>query len=1042
MKKNYSMRVMLLLLLFVTSIAWAQERIVKGKVTSTEDGSPVPGVNVVIKGTTNGTTTDADGVYSLSVPADGGILVFSFIGLKTEEIAVNARTVVDIGLGLDVTQLSEIVVTGYGTQRRDDIIGNTAQVKGGAIASIPVQSFDAALGGRAAGVQVSIPNGVLNNPPVFRIRGTNSINLSSYPLIVIDGVPTFTGDQSSTLSASNPLSSINPSDIESMEILKDAAATAIYGSRAANGVVLITTKKGKKGKAKVNYDGWVGVTSPYRQWDMLNAEQYMTIKNEGLANVGAAPRYLPAEGPDGNTIDTDWSDVLFRTGVSSSHSLNVQGGTDATSYFFSTGYTKQEGIIVGNDFDRMSVRFNVDHKLNDWFSLGISTNYANELNHSIVNSGSIDGNSYASSGIGRLALSLPPNVSPYKNDGTYNLNGNQIGSMGNTENITFQNPQPMIDNNYSDTENDRVQGNVYLQISPLKGLNVRTVYGIDYLNATNRNFYTALQGDGFSSAGSTFSTLRKLKRSVWTTTAQYDKVIAEKHNLNVLIGTEQQTSTNEGFGLSRIGVSDPFFNVIQGGWTTNNTSGLEIGENYLWSGFGRLDYNFNKKYYFGTSFRRDGYSAFAKDFKYGNFYSFSAAWDIAKESFWESLSGKVNSFRLRGSYGTVGNQSGIDNYAASSFYNSGYYNGGATLFFTQAGNNGLFWETSKKLDVGVTFGLFNDRISGEVAWYKNNIDGMLLNVPQAPSTGMPNNPLANVGSMFNQGIEITLNATPINKGEFTWNTSINFSTNKNEITQLAPGTDFITSATSGLETASITQPGYAIGTLWVVKSDGVNPENGRRIFVTKSGERVQYDHSAAPGTRYTKLDGTAYPAGIVSGVDNVPYANTNPKYYGGFDNTVRYKNFDLNVLFTYMGGFSVYNGTRATVLDQRFWNSTTAVLDRWQNPGDVTDIPRLVYADNTSNGSAFPISANVEKGDFVKLRNVMLGYKLPSSAISKIGLASVRVYASGQNLFVITGYTGPDPEVSSNGNANLRQGIDRNTVPNGRTFTLGVNLGF
>ena len=392
------------------------QKTVSGKVTD-DKGNPIPNVSVVVKGSSTGTVTKSDGTYSLTVPSNSKTLVFSSVDMTPEEVSIGNQSTVDVSMKAADKSLQEVVVVGYGTQRKSDLTGNIATVKGAAIADKPVPSFDAALAGRAAGVQITVPNGVLNNPPVFRIRGTNSINLSSYPLIVIDGVVTFTGDVSQTLAASNVLSNINPSDIESMDILKDAAATAIYGSRAANGVVVITTKRGKKGKAKVTYDGWVGWTTPTRMWDMLNAQQYMDIKNEGLSNVGAAARYLPTNGPDGKMIDTDWSDVIYRTGFSHSHNLSIGGGSDNTNYYFSIGYTDQEGIIRKNDFDRKSVRFNVDHKVNNWFTVGINSSYANEMNRAALNSGSLPGAAFASGGVGRLALSLPPNVSPYNNDG-------------------------------------------------------------------------------------------------------------------------------------------------------------------------------------------------------------------------------------------------------------------------------------------------------------------------------------------------------------------------------------------------------------------------------------------------------------------------------------------------------------------------------------------------------------------------------------------------------------------------------------------------
>ncbi len=1024
----------------MTTSSWAQ-RTISGKVTD-DKGVPIPNASILIKGTQTGTVSNADGSFSLSVPANAKTLVFSSVGMATQEVNIGNQTSLSVSLQSAAdASLQEVVVVGYGTQRRADVTANIATVKGSAVADKPVQSFDAALAGRAAGVQITVPNGVLNNPPVFRIRGTNSINLSSYPLIVIDGVVSFTGDVSQTLSASNVLSNINPADIESMDILKDAAATAIYGSRAANGVVIITTKKGKRGKARVGYDGWAGWTQPARLWDVLNADQYMEIKNEGLANVGSAPRYLPTNGPDGKPINTNWLDVVYRTGFSHSHNASISGGSDATTYYFSGGYTKQEGIIRKNDFDRKTIRFNGDHKANSWLSLGLNASYVNELNTAALNSGSLPDAAFASAGVGRLAITLPPNVSPYNNDGTYNLNGNAIGRMNNLETITFNNPVPMLDNNYSNTENNRFIGSAYVQVKPVSWVTFRSTYGMDYLNTDNKNFYTKLQGDGYSNNGTAFSTLGKNRRWTWANTLQFDKTFASAHSASLLVGSEQQRTTFEGFGVYRQGLSDDFFTVIQGGFNTPLTQGMGLSENYLASVFARANYDYQKKYFVGGSFRRDGYSAFAKGLKYGNFYSVSAGWDLSKENFMANISNVLNSFKLRGSYGTVGNISGIGNYASNSFFSAGQYNGTPTLVFSQAGNDKLTWETSKKTDIGLTFGLWNNLISGEIAWYKNDIDGLLLNVPNAPSTGMPNAVLQNVGTMYNQGLEITLNAAPVRGRNFQWNTSLNFTYNNNKVTSLAPGVNSITTATS-LETPSITLPGYPAGMLYLVETRGVDAATGRRIFVRADGKELLYDHSAPTASRWTFRDNGQVAPAINPGLDQKVWKNSTPKYYGGFDNTFRYGNFDLNVLVTYQLSFYVYNGTRASILDQRFWNNSVEVLNRWRKPGDVTNIPRLVYADNVSNGSANPITENAQKGDFLKLRSITLGYNLPNSLVGKAGISSARFYVSGQNLGIITQYTGPDPEVSSNGNGNLNQGIDRNTVANGRVITVGVNIGF
>lgn len=1032
---------MLLLLVLCCGVIFAQST-VTGKVTD-EMGEPIPNASVIVKGLNIGTMTKEDGTFTINVPENGKVLIISGVGKAPMEVTIRDRSTIDVQLKDEDSELDEVVVVGYGVQNRKEITGNIVSIKGAAVADKPVQSFESALAGRAAGVQITVPNGVLNSTPVFRIRGTNSINLSSQPLIVIDGVVVFTGDAGSSLASTNALSNLNPSDIESMDILKDAAATAIYGSRAANGVVVITTKKGKKGQAKLTYDGWVGSTKAMRLWEILDAEEYMTIKNEGRRNLGLSDTYLPDQDAQGNLINTNWLDVIYRTGTSHNHNVNVSGANDRTSYYFSAGYTEQEGIVRGNDFDRKTIRLNADHKATNWLNFGINASYANELNKTSINTGA-DGGSFASAGAARLALALPPNVAPYNNDGSYNLNGPALGRGKNLENITFYNPVPILDLNYSTTEQNRFMGSAYVIVKPIKNITLKSNFGIDYLTTTSKNFYTPLAGDGYSVNGSSFAISNNNKRHTFTNTAQYDNVFNGVHSFSALIGSESQKSVNESFGLSRSNISDDFFTTIQGGWSINNPTGVGQGENFLASYFGRINYDYDKKYFLSGVIRRDGYSAFAPGKKWGNFYSVSAAWDIAKESFFSDgkLGEIFTSLKLRGSYGTTGNISGIPNFAHYTFFSgTGLYNGNPTLTFSQAGNPNLTWETSKKTDFGLTFGILNDRISGEIAYYRNDIDGLLLRVPNTLSVGMPNSVLFNIGEMYNKGIEITLNATVITGKDFTWNTSFNFTSNKNEVVSLAEGVDNIITATS-LETASITMPGYSLGMTYVIETRGVDPQTGRRIVVNENGRELLYDHSATAGQRYTYRDNGQVAPNLNTSLAQKVWKNTLPKYYGGFDNNFRYKNFDLNILLTYQLGFYVYNGTRATILDQRFWNSSKEALNRWQKPGDVTTVPRLVYGDNTSNGSAYAISDNVEKGDFLKFRNISLGYTIPSPMLSKLKLSNARVYFSAQNPFIITKYTGPDPETSTNGTSNTSQGVDRNGVGNARVLTVGLNVGF
>ncbi len=1030
-------------LLFAGSLL--AQKTVTGKVTD-DKGNPIPNASVLVKGTTTGTSTKADGTFSLTVPSNAKALIVSAIDMTTQERAIGSQTSLDFSLTQEDKTISEVVVVGYGTQRKKEVTGSIASIKGAAIANKPVQSFEQALGGRAAGVQVTIPSGVLNAQPVIRIRGTNSISLSSYPLIVIDGVPAYTGDFSGTSAAGNALASINPNDIESIDVSKDAAASAIYGSRAANGVVFVTTKKGKGGKSKVTLDSWVGFSKTFGLPDLLDAFQYTDHKNEALVNAGTfnatTNAFVLTNGPDGQPINTRWYDYVYRTGIQHSNTVSVSGANEATSYYFSAGYTDQQGIIKKNDFKRISVLMNLDHKAGKAITVGGKLQYSNEQNLAAVSSGSL-GDAFATAGLGRVPLVTAPNISPFNNDGTYNYSGALIGVMGNKQGqVGFNNPAIQLDLNRNNSEANHILANAYVQVKPVKWATFRSTFGLDYIYIDNQVFFHPISGEGFASNGSASSWFNKSKRWVWTNTVQFDRTFAEKHNFSLLGGIEQQKSDFVGYGLNRIGVTDPAFTDIQGGWQTPNTAGLGIGENYLYSEFGRLNYNYAGKYFLSGNLRRDGASQLGLNSKYGTFWGVSAGWEITKEKFWTGGLDKIfSSFKLRTSYGRVGNIGGLGNFQSLSVFSSGLYGGNGTVAFSQAGNSNLGWESSTKFDLGLNFGFLRDRITAEITYYKNDIDDMILFVPQPPSAGLPSNIPQNIGTMYNKGLELAINATPIQKKDFTWNTSFNITYNKNEVTSLAPGINNIISSTGGLENPSITVPGSPIGMLFVTRTNGVDPATGRRIFLDKNGREVFFQHVAPSGQfRFSYADGTVAPT--VSSADAVVYKNTNPKYVGGFDNTIRFKDFELNALFTYQLGFHIYFGTNAGLRDQRFWNNSTDILRKWKKPGDVTDIPKAVFGDNISNGSAFPLDINVFKGDFIKLRTLSLGYNIPRNLLEKARISTARFYISGNNLAIITKYPGPDPEVSSNGNGTTNQGVDRNTVGNARTITVGLNIGF
>ena len=888
----------------------------------------------------------------------------------------------------------------------------------------------------------------MGNQAVIRIRGVNSITLSSYPLIVIDGVPSWNGDNlNQNQAANNPLANINQADIESIEVLKDASSAAIYGSRAAAGVILITTKKGKAGKFTVNFDSSVSFTKPFNLIDVLDAQQFTDIKNEGLRNAG-----IPANGTtrgfytmndaNGKLVDTNWYDIIYRTGVATNHSVSISGGNENTKYFLSAGQLEQEGMFVNNDFRRQTGRFTLDQKVTCWLTLGGTFNYTNSRNNGI-STGSVAGSTFDSSGAARLAFAQAPNVGPFNNDGTYNLAPTQIGQGNNLTPLQWPNVKYILDNNKISNQNDHFISNFYVGLKLAKGLNFKSLYGIDNLLVENKDFLGPLNGNGQQFIGVATNTMNRYSRKSIQNILDYNVSLSENHNLSALVGSERQYSKIDAWGASRRGVSDPFFNEYQGGFNTIVVSGNLLTENYLESYFGRVNYDFNKKYFVSVNARRDGYSAFAPDNKWGNFWGGSLGWNLTEESFFKNLvsSDIVNQLKLRASYGVVGNNQGLNDFASSSFYDAGVNGSNTTLFYNRAGNDKLKWETSNKTDLGLNFGLFNDVITGELGYYKNDIDGLILNVPQAASAGIPGNSiLANVGSMRNTGYEATLSAKILDKGSFKWNASFNITSQKNLVTALDANNSDIIVATQ-LENTNIIRVGQSIGNFYIVQTGGVNPANGRRIFFHGDGTAVQYDHSAPVATRWTKVSDGSVTRAANQALDAKVMGPALPTFFGGFNNTFAYKGFDLNVSVYFSGGNYVYNGTQAGLRDQRVWNNSVDVLNRWQNPGDVTDIPKIVFGDNVSNGSSMPISANLEKGDFMKVRNIALGYNLPKSLLDKMKLANFRFYLSAQNAFTFTNYSGFDPEISSNGNANGSPSVDRNSAPMARTFSFGFNLG-
>lgn len=1033
--------------LFLFNAATYAQQVISGKVV---DGTnePIPGVTLIIKSTSSGTTTDLDGNFQISTDNTLPLtLTASFLGFRSEEVDVfEADKSILITLNEDVQHLEEVVVVGYGTQTRREFTGSISSISGERVEEAPVQSFEQALQGAAAGVSISLPNGQLNSPPIIRIRGVNSISLSSYPLIVIDGIPVNTGNISDNRASNNPLGDINPSDIASIDILKDAASTAIYGSRAAGGVILITTKRGKTGKLTTSYNGWIGTTHSVRLPDVLNAEQYTEIKNEAILNaseidgVARQPTYFLSHNSDGSIVDTNWREYVYRTALSHNHTLNFSGGTDKTNYYLSFNHSDQQGILVGNEFKRTGVRFNLENRITDWFRITGGGVYNISSNKSF-DSGSLPGASMTTTGAARLALVLPPNIAPYNEDGSFNLNPNTgtLGSGNNLATIPLYNPVALFALSKYSSENSHFIGNVSASFRPFDQALFVTTYGIDRIDNENIAYGSPeLGSSSYSSGGSVTNISTLIQNESWTNTLTLNERIYNDHNISLLLGSDLQKNRISAWGANNTNASDNFFEYYQGGWGNFAPAGNSLAENIFLSYFSRLNYDFRNRYYITGNFRRDGNSALAPGRKYGNFGGVSAGWLISEEGFFKrsKLPEKIDNLKLNASWGRVGNGNLANSYSSYDLYSASLYGNAATWGITQQGNSELTWETSDQTNIGVGVSAFENKLDFEMTYFNNDVNGLILSVNQSPSKGIPGDAiLANVGSMYNRGLELSASYQILDSKDLSWNVSLNYTNIRNKVTALANNNEDIIGST-GSGNTNITRVGESIGSLYGLKTVGVNPENGQRVFLNSDGEEVQFNGLGV----WTYLDGT--PANALSGEDFYILGNALPKWYGGFVNNINYKNFELNLNFTFAGGNKIMNRTRSTLTDQIFFNSSTEILDRWTTPGQVTNVPRVVNGDRLSFGGSTPISEHVESGDFLRLQNVYFAYNIPTGTFSASNVQAIRVYAQITNALLFTKYTGVDPEVSANGNSNTAPGVEYNTAGIGRNYTLGVNLTF
>lgn len=1039
-------RLVLYILCLIATVSAAAQDVLQGRVIDARTQEPVIGAAIQIRGTHNNTVSDIDGNFSLKISGEEPYtLDVTFVGYLAQEIEVyDTSEPIEILLRENTRLLNEVVVVGYGTAKLRDLTASITSINKESLKGVTGNSIDNILEGHAAGVMVSTSGSQVGSAPVINIRGLASITSSVTPLYVVDGVPVNSSNIASSTDY-NPIADINPADIKSIDILKDAAASAMYGSRAAAGVVLITTNSGSAGKTKLTYDYNLGFNSATKLFTPMNAEQYTDIKNRGWLNNGGDSNNLPyatMTDKNGNIVNTNWVDLIFRTGLSQNHNLNLQGGNDKATYYLSGSYTTQEGITVDAKYDRFSFKGNGTYKLNKFVKIGFNTGYTYSKIHTADDSRG--GSLSAMGGLTRLAYVDLPNVPAYNEDGTFyasTLAPRNLGKGNNAIEVFYYNAMGLIDGGqYGESRTNRILANGYAEITPIKGLTLKTLYGIDWTLIQNESFSTPLHGGGYPDGSSRTGT-SNLRTWTWTNTANYQFDI-KKHHFDILFGVEASASNQHVVSRTGTTLSNPDQMYVEASYLTYGGSG-SIQESSLFSYISRFTYDWKSRYYLTANWRRDGLSKLGR--KWGNFYGISGAWRISDEPFFRDLRRTIDDLKIKVSYGVVGNAN-VGWYASKSVYSSSTYNGNVAYVSSGINDPNLGWEQTGTADVGFSASLLKGRFNIDVDYFYSRSKDLILDASQAYSTGIVGASVStNLGKTLNKGLEITVSGDLIRKKNFTWSSSFNISFVKNEVVELAD--DILYSSSTG---ANITTVGYSLAQLYTYPTDGIDPQTGRRVVLIKKADG-SYDRNlliykyGKGGAQLYELDGETLSKYTLSDWKPEISGNTKPTYYGGWSNTFRYKNWDAKVNFHFSGGNKILNAMRATLSDGRMWSGTKEYYDNiWQKPGDHAKYAKASYNDNYSNGTANLISDLIEDGDFLRLQSLSIGYQFNTKKWSQdLGISSVRLYAQAQNLFCLTGYTGFDPEINSYySSANLRSGIDLNTTPLTRTITFGANISF
>jgi len=1005
--------------------------------TVSDAKGPLPGVSVKFKGSNLGTVTDVNGKYTLNAPNGTGTLVFSFVGYTTKEVAIGNKAQIDAVLEELPKALNEVVVVGYGTQKRVDLTGSVGSVSGKALQDRPAINVEQELSGKIAGVNVSTNSGAPGGETKIRIRGYSSINAATDPLYVVDGVIWTAGG-----------SALNPNDIETIDVLKDASSTAIYGTRGANGVILVTTKRGKKG-GSVSYDAYGSISVMAKELPVLNSKEWLAVEDQSYANI---PKYDPAGWAAGNytkdnpvtertaligklfdknlnpLYDVDYQKATTRASYSQNHNVTFTGGSDNLTYGLFLNYADDEGIILNTYQKRYNARLTIDHQIKPWLKVGTSLNYNNSEQRTAD-----DGT--GGNNIPRMLIEMVPFIPVKYPDGSYGKRTDYPNLEGG------DNPVAQANEVHNLYRKSIFSGNGYLNLNLAPGLEFRSTIGVTTQVNLNPHYQTGLVGGATVDQSNSSASINEYNDTFWQfeNHLSYNKVFNKIHSLNVVVGTERQNFNELSVGSSTTGLSDDYFAYNNLG--VGATPGTPSSNYYAWqiqSYFGRINYGLEDKYLLTLTGREDGSSRFGPSKKYGFFPSAALAWRVSQENFLKDNK-TISDLKLRFSYGLTGN-SEIGQYQSQANLVSGttVTGGTGTIINTSSpGNPDLQWEKNSEFNLGVGFGLFNNRLNFDADAYYKKTKALLLNAPIPESSGY-NSVYKNIGSLENKGIELSINSVNIKTDNFSWNTSFNISFLKNKILHLGEANDDIFLAPTFLSQFNLLRVGEPASVFY-----------GYKVLGTWGTAE------AAEAAKYGKLPGDlkiqdTNGDGKITVADKQILGKSTPSGYGTFNNTFRYKAFDLGIDLQFNYGNQIMNLTRHSGQDRTGQaNSYATVLNAWtpenQNTSIAQDRPAYVYYQTEI------YSTKVESGSFIRGRNITLGYNFPDNLVKKIKLSRLRIYAQAQNVFLITKYTGYDPETSTynaqivNGqqtNSNFTQGIQFYDYPKPRVYLLGINASF